>query len=210
MKEYDFASVMNYYDNREENKYVGIIEKDLSRKKNIETGLEQDIFKIRERRSKILDKKRGTGIPSLKGAVCTTKDKPYLEAVAKELNVVIDDNSRLGICHHIRDKMLELEKYATTTDKNKKTYIMIPANHLDYKFPYNLEDRGLMIKEYIEKNISKKITVNIKKNPKGKHFYFTLTIPLDGISKEFKSDIDKYIGENGGSSDKSGWTIIVE
>ena len=209
VKEYDFASIMYYYDNREENKYVGIIEKDLSRKKNIETGLQQDVFKIREKRSKILDKKRGTGIPSLKGAVCTTKDKPYLEKVAKELNVVLDDKSRLGICYHIRDKMLELEKYSTDADKNKKTYIMVPANHKEYKFPYNLEDRTTMLKEYIKKNISNKITINIKKIPKDKYFYFTLTIPLDNISKEFKSDIDEVMKNNSGKFDKNVWSIII-
>jgi hypothetical protein len=207
---YDFESTMNYYNNREENKYVGIIEKDLSRKKNIETGLEQDVFKIREKRSKILDKKRGTGIPSLKGAVCTTKDKPYLEKVAKELAVKIDEDSRLGICFNIRDRMLELEKYATDADKNKKTYIMIPANHKEYKFPFNLEDRANLIKTYIKNNISNKINVLIKKNPKGKHFVFVLTIAADAVTKEYKDDLDKLVKDNGGSSDKSGWTIIVE
>jgi hypothetical protein len=44
---YDYDSVMDYYESREENKYVGIIEKDASRKKNLETGLEEDVFKIR-------------------------------------------------------------------------------------------------------------------------------------------------------------------
>jgi superfamily II DNA or RNA helicase len=209
-KEYDFASIMYYYDNREENKYVGIIEKDLSRKKNIETGLEQDVFKIREKRSKILEKKRGTGIPSLKGAVCTTKDKPYLEKVAKELNIKFDDNSRLGICHNIRDKMLELEKYSTTADKNKKTYIMIPANHVTYKFPFNLEDRTEMIKQQIKTNISSKININIKKIPKDKHFYFTLSIPLDESSKDYKTDLDKIIENNSGKFDKNSWVIIID
>ena len=66
-----------------------IIEKDKSRKKNIETGLDQDVFKIREKRAKILDKKRGTGIPSLKGAVCTTREKDYIAKVIKELKITL-------------------------------------------------------------------------------------------------------------------------
>ena len=77
---YDFDSVMDYYDNRDEFKYVGIIDKELSRRKSKQVGELNDVFKIREKRSKILDKKRGTGIPSLKGAVCSiAKDKGYLE-----------------------------------------------------------------------------------------------------------------------------------
>ena len=48
-------------------------------RKGICIKFNNDIFKIRGKRSKILVKKRGTGIPTLKGAVCSTsKDKDYL------------------------------------------------------------------------------------------------------------------------------------
>jgi hypothetical protein len=158
--EYDFDSVMEYYDNREENKYVGIIEKDKSRKKNIETGFDQDIFKIRERRAKILDKKRATGLPSLKGAVCTTREKEYIAKVVKELKIDTKEKTRYSLCNIIMRRMLELEKYSV--GENKKTYIMIPSNHPLYQFPYNLDDRLNMIKKSI-KDINSKIDVDVKK-----------------------------------------------
>ena len=73
-KGYDFDTTMNYYEKREENFIVGIIDKKTSSAEGT-----KDIFKIREPRAKVLDKKRGTGIPTLKGAVCSTsKDKNYL------------------------------------------------------------------------------------------------------------------------------------
>ena len=41
--------------------------------------MDDDVFKIREPREKNLDKKRGTGIPTFKGAVCSTsKSKGYI------------------------------------------------------------------------------------------------------------------------------------
>ena len=45
------------------------------------------------------------------------------------------------LCNFIRDKLLYLEKYSTTADKNKVTYVMIPYDHPTFKFPFNLEDR---------------------------------------------------------------------
>src|SRR5690606_11903323 len=123
--------------------FVGIVDKESSRRKTRAPDELHDVFKIRERRDKILEKKRGTGIPSLKGAVCaTSKDKMYLENKAKEIGVIIDENdTRIDICNKIRDRLLFLEKYGTSKKKNKITYIMIPNNHPLYKFPYNLEDR---------------------------------------------------------------------
>jgi hypothetical protein len=34
-----------------------------------------------------------------------------------------------------------LEKYATSKDNNKITYVMVPYDHPTYPFPYNMEDR---------------------------------------------------------------------
>lgn len=69
---YNFDDVMDYYDNRNEHDVVGIIDKELNRGKSKQADEINDVFKIREKREKILDKKRGTGIPSLKGSVCAT------------------------------------------------------------------------------------------------------------------------------------------
>ena len=68
---YDFESVLEYYDSRPEFKFVGIIDSESVIKKNLSVDKVNDVFKIREKRNKILEK-RGTGIPSLKGAVCST------------------------------------------------------------------------------------------------------------------------------------------
>ena len=50
---YNFDVTQEYYDNRDEYKYVGIIDKDTSLKKSQEMK-QVDLFKIREKRSKIL------------------------------------------------------------------------------------------------------------------------------------------------------------
>jgi hypothetical protein len=205
--EYDFDSVMEYYDNREESKYVGIIEKDKSRKKNIETGLDQDVFKIREKRAKILEKKRATGIPSLKGAVCTTREKEYIEKVVKELKINTSEKTRFGLCDIIMYKMLELEKYATGADK--KTYIMIPANHPVYQFPYNLEDRADTIKNDI-KNINSKISIDIKKNKVKDNFTITLTIKDDKFVKDNINEFEKILNKWKGQKIKDEFKIILE
>lgn len=162
---YDFESVLDYYDNRDEFTYVGIIDKERIKGKENENN---DIFKIREKRRKVLDKKRGTGIPSLKGAVCfNAKNKEYIRNVAKKLNVIYEKNdTRLDICNKIKDKMLDLEKYSTTKDKNKMTYVMIPKNHPIYPFPYNLEDRVEFIKSNIKDNIKYKLDIQTKLNNK--------------------------------------------
>lgn len=185
IKGYNFEATQEYYDNRDENKYVGIIDKDVSLKKSKES-LQIDLFKIREKRNKVLEKKRGTGIPSFKGAVCTTKDKAYIDKVAKELGVKDDDGTRHSLCEKIKDKMLELEKYQT--GNNKKTYIMIPANHPTYQFPYNLEDRTEFIIKDIKDNIPIKVNLSKKKTKEG----YIITIDDDKKLKDFEEILNKY------------------
>jgi hypothetical protein len=143
---YDFESVADYYNNRNENDYVGVLDCEISGS----TDDAVDVFKIREKRSKILDKKRGTGIPSLKGAVCDiAKDKQYLEKLMNVLKISKNKKeNRKTMCDKIKEKMLELEKYST----NNKTYVMIPANHKIYPFPYNLLDRVHFIQDKIGKS----------------------------------------------------------
>lgn len=203
---YDFDSIMEYYDNRDESKYVGIIEKDLSRKKNIETGLEKDVFKIRERRQKILDKKRGTGIPSLKGAVCTTKEKGYIENLIKYLKIKPSSNTRETLCNTIKEKLLELEKYSIGNEK--KTYMMIPANHPVYQFPYNLEDRVDFIKKNI-KELNSKIEIDVKKNTNDKHFTFVMTIKESDKTKNHENEITNIVQKYNGKKDKNVWIINI-
>ena len=139
--EYDFASTNKYYDSRKENNYVGIIDKYISRNKSNIFENTFDMFKIRISRGRILDKKRAIGLPSYKGADCiTAKNKQMLKSICENIGLNIDiSQSRKHICNQIRDKLLYFEKYST--GKDKKTYVIIPANHPKYTFPYNLEDR---------------------------------------------------------------------
>lgn len=191
---YNFNDVIEYYDNRKEYTYVGIIDKEQSQKKSKHSDELIDVFKIREKRSKILDKKRGTGIPSLKGAVCeTSKNKEYLEKIAKTLGISFTKNElRHSICEVIKDKLLFLEKYGTDLNKNKMTYIIIPKNHPKYPFPYNLEDRTHYIVDEIKQNIKIDLDIKVKqekhkeKELKGLHYY-VITIKNTKTLKDFQS-----------------------
>lgn len=151
--QYDLESAMDYYYSRDEYKYVGYIDK-------TPNGLE-DVFKIREKRSKNLDKKRAEGLPTLKGSVCyNSKEKVYLVKLARDIGAKIDTKShRLELCKAIMYQLLALEKYATDAKKNKKTYMMVPYDHPLYKFPYNLEDRKDHVVEQITKHHN--IDVNV-------------------------------------------------
>ena len=124
---YNFESVIDYYTNRDENFIVGIIDKNFNKLASNEI----DLFKIREPISKNTIVKRGTGIPTLKGAVCaTSKNKEYLMNLIKKIpNISSSEITRINkliredICYEIRNKLLYLEKYSTSKDKNKMTYV---------------------------------------------------------------------------------------
>jgi Type III restriction enzyme, res subunit/Helicase conserved C-terminal domain len=172
---YDFEKTMDYYDTRDEYKYVGIIDKEINRRKNKDISEINDVFKIREKRAKILEKKRATGLPSLKGAVCATaKEKEYLEKIAKAMGIdTKNKKTRQDLCGQIERQMLLLEKYGKTNvdssgkkfDKNEKkiTYIMIPSNHPLYQFPYNLEDRTTHTINEIKNKVKLNIKIDTKK-----------------------------------------------
>jgi len=160
-KSYDFSN-MEYYNNKDEFVYVGIIDRGSSRIKTISEN-KNDIFKIRPSREKILIKKRGTGIPSLKGAVCnTSKDRNLLIKIAKEIDIKnIDkymDDTRISICDQIKKRLLFLEKFSTNKQKNKLVYMIIPTNHPIYPFPFNLEDRA----KHIIDDLQSKISISLK------------------------------------------------
>lgn len=207
---YDFDSTMDYYDGRDEFKYVGIIDKELSRRKS--KGLDEikDVFKIREKRAKILEKKRGTGIPSLKGAVCSTsKAYNYLVDIAKELRLnSAKTGTRIDICEAIKEKMLMMEKYAT--GKDKKTYIMIPANHPDYPFPYNLEDRAEYIVKKIKNEVGIKLDINIipKKKTSGDEKGQT-SYQIRIKSNDKLIEFETFLKSLGAQKEKNEWIINI-
>ena len=176
---------MDYYDNRDEFEYVGFIDKELSRRKTKTIEELKDTFKLREKRPKIMEKKRATGLPSLSGAVCSTsKSKNYLNKVLNKLNINVPFKTRTNVCDTIQEKMLFLEKYSTKKDGNKMTYVMIPLNHPIYPFPYNLEDRVEYISEKINHEIGKNIDIKVSKDKqssgtnKGLPIY-TIHIPIN-------------------------------
>ena len=211
---YNFEDVMEYYDNRPEFSYVGIIDREVSRRKSKLPEEIRDVFKIRERRSKILEKKRGTGIPSLKGAVCaTSKNKEYLEKIAKELNIDIrDDETRTNICEKIRERMLQLEKYGTDEEGNKVTYVIVPLGH-SLPFPLNLSDRTRALQSQIKDMIKFKIDLSVKKikktsGPEKGYPSYMIIIKDDPKLKEYED----FLAKLGATQDKTKkqWEILVE
>ncbi len=202
---YNFDEVMDYYDNRKEFKFVGIVDKETNRRKSKRVEEIKDVFKIREKREKILEKKRGTGIPSLKGAVCaTSKQKEYLEELAKDVGIKMSskDLTREDICNNIMNKLIELEKYAT--GNKKMTYIMVPKNHPKLKFPLNLEDRV----QYLKNEVTKLLSTSIKFNEKIKDKKIELSFKLN--SKPNRDELNKLDSMEFESKDKLKWEIIID
>jgi len=194
-KSYNFDDTITYYEKRDDNFIVGIIDKNLNDLVSIET----ELFKIRPSRAKILDKKRGTGIPTLKGAVCSSKDKDYLINLIKKLPNITDTEinnikkmTRENICNEIKNKLLYLEKYATSKDNNKITYVMIPSDHPIYPFPYNLEDRIKFIIKNINKNVSSDINILVKKKTDKPNIIYEMTFQNNKSIKDDQKIIESY------------------
>ncbi len=161
---YNFEDAMEYYDSREENDYVGFIDKEVSRRKNKSYDEIKDVFKLREKRPKILEKKRQVGLPSYSGSVCvSSKSKKYLEKLLEKLGgKKPKSGTRMDICQSIEDELYLLEKYST--GKDKLTFLIVPTNHpsAKYSFPLNLQDRVENRKEKIKKEIGNKVEITVK------------------------------------------------
>jgi hypothetical protein len=202
-----YKYIMEYYNSKLDFIYVGIIDKDSNNK---------DVFKIRHEKEKQEIKKRGSGIPTLKGSVCyTSKDKKYLKEIATKIGVKdIDKINRFDICEIIRQRLLFLEKYSTNKDKNKYSFIIIPSNHSIYKFPLNLEDRIEQTKELINNSLPKNVNFKLedKKNgifegKRNKLFAsYKLSFPYENYHNEFINKLE----ELGLKLDDKEWYIIIE
>jgi hypothetical protein len=208
--EYNFNN--DYYGERDENFIVGVIDKGINNN--------NDLFKIRPaiKLESSVNKKRGVGIYNFKGSVCTTKEKEYLIDLIKKLNIskdqdikILDTMTKENICEQLKNKLLYLEKYSTTKDGNKKTYIIVPTNHPTISFPYNLEDR---IKFYINKfnkivssDISIKNENKVKKlfNKQNEIYY---ELKFKNLSS-MKSKINE-LQKNKFTLINDEWTIIIE
>lgn len=211
-KNYDFDSIQEYYDSRDEFEYVGIIDQEYTRRKIRKSDELKDEFKIRNKRPKILSKKRETGVPSFKGAVCkTSKYKKFLLNIAEKLNLVIKDSKiRLDICDTIRDKLFDLEKYSTSKDKNKMTYLIVPANHPKIPFPLCLEDRIKYILNDIKRQTRSSIEPSLEViNTTGRFDdikYVKYKIIFDSSMDRFKDILESH----GAKKIDNEWIIMIE
>jgi hypothetical protein len=214
-KDYNFKNTLEYYNGREDNFIVGIISKNLNKLASSSI----DLFKIRNPRKKNPSKKRGTGIPTLTGAVCSTsKEKGFLLKQLQKLPNTepkeIKENrkkTRTDICESIREKLLYLEKYS---EKSKKiTYMMIPYDHPTFQFPYNLIDRIEHTKENLIKFFEKEFTIDVKKENNG-IFLKKRIKKLPKYILSFKNKtwmVKKDIEKMNGELDKKGiWNITIE
>ncbi len=215
-KGYNFEKVMDYYMERDEFMIVGIIDKNLNKL----ASEEDDLFKIRPPRAKILEKKRGTGIPTLKGAVCSTsKSKPHLlKLLAKLPNVSskeidsLKKETREDLCNFIRDKLLYLEKYSTSAKKNKVTYVMVPFDHPIYKFPLNLEDRIKYKLNRLKSIVNREIDFKTVKGNDGKFMNeknlptYQIEFSNNKYTEESKSELEK----EGFKLEKNKWILKID
>ena len=216
-KGYNFDLTMDYYMEREEfSQIVGIIDKNL----NPLASEDDDLFKIRPPRAKILEKKRGTGIPTLKGAVCSTsKSKPLLMKLLSKLPNVNENeidslkkSTRENVCDFIKDKLLYLEKYSTSSEKNKMTYVMVPYDHPIYPFPFNLEDR---IKDRISKLksvINRDIDFKTIKSKEGEFLKLKdqVSYKIEFNDNKYTQISKKQLEKIGFQLDKGKWSLDIK
>jgi len=207
---YDFNGVLEYYEKRPEFEFVGIVDKESTRRKTKTQEELSDIFKIREKREKILDKKRGIGISSMFGAVCATaKSKEVLDSIAQKLNIkTYDTELRTDICKDIQNKLMFLEKYST--GKNKMTYMIIPSNHPTIKFPLNLADRKDHIINKIKEDIKFKLDVNIKEIKKTIDKINVITYIIEIKHNSQMNDYKKIFIDNGFKLEGNKWILSID
>jgi hypothetical protein len=199
----------SYYESRPEFKYVGTIDKEPSKKKAKEELL--DVFKLRKQRGKILDKKRGTEIYSLYGSVCYNSfKKGELFKIAKILDAHIGtDKTRPNVCNNIRDRLLFLEKYSTKKKGDKFTYMMIPKNHPEYKFPYNLEDRKDHVLGVIKSEMGNIVTPTIKEHKKKIDNYDTVSYTIEIKNSNKLDDFKNVLKNNGFKLEKDTYILDI-
>lgn len=184
---YDFESVIDYYSKKKEFNYVGIIDKEPNRKKNKTVSELNDIFKLRERIKIQSNKKRLTGLQTFVGSVCfNSYSMNYIKKVFKTIGIPFNDKlSRIELCELIKNKLLDMEKY----NNDNYTYVIIPANHPYYPFPYNLKDRSEFIKDKI---INKFTGANLSITYDAKHKHYNLLLQSNNkinTEKEFLKEI---------------------
>jgi hypothetical protein len=99
--------------------------------------------------------------------------------------------------------LLFLEKYSTSKDNNKITYVMVPADHNVYPFPYNMEDRVKSIIKKITGLIDRDFDYVVKKEKNGS---FEDIKGLISYNIEVKAN--KYIDAHSKEMDKMGFKLV--
>ena len=221
---YDFKNVINYYDNKPDYDYVGIVDLSSIKKRSLNEVI-PDVFKLRSKKMKISSKRRGVGIPSLKGAVCESSTNKFeLLKILKKIKVYtskyfnIEHNeiltSRTSICLSIRYFLLFLEKYSLNKDNNKLTYFIIPTNHSTHRFPYNLEDHVDFLIDYLKNTININFTYNINIQSNGIFEYIRdISYPKYIINIPNSTELSDHMNLLKSLNfilDKNIWTLIIE
>lgn len=213
IKAYDFDSVMEYYELRPEFSYVGIIDKATPRKKTQAVQDIPDTFKIRKRRSNILEKKRGTGITSFLGAQCNNAhDRKNILKIMKYMGISTKQSiTRTKMCDQIQDYLYFKEKYSL--GKDKMTYFIVPANHPDqkkYPFPLNLQDRVQFIKDKIKEKIKFKLDMNVE-NVKTKVDNQNVTTYIIKINNDAKlNSFREFLEQLGFNLERNKWILNID
>lgn len=204
---YDFESTYEYYSARKEFDIVGIIDKEPNKKKVKTFDELEDVFKIREKRKTGTSKKRGVGIQTLTGTVCSnSQNKHFLKSLLKKLNITQDSKTRLEMCINIKDTLLNLEKYGTDKVGNKMTYVIIPANHPTLPFPYNLEDRVEYIINKINLDIKTHLVMTHAEHIVNKKPTYTITIKSSKDIGDVSNILEKY----GAKKINENWVITID
>ena len=128
----------------------------------------------------------------------------------KTLTRMFDSDVRvaMAILEHIRangTKLLELEKYGTDKNNDKLTYIIIPANHPEFPFPYNLEDRVNYIIEKINDKIRDKIKFKVDKKIENKLPVYTISFNDAPSLVDFQDFIKSFKFTKHGNL----WSLII-
>lgn len=211
---YDFRSVIDYYDSRDDFDFVGIVDRASTRKLSLNENA-TDVFKIRVRRLKTSGRKRAEGMPSLTGSVCeTSKDKDFLKAVTSRLDIQ-PKGSRRDICRQIKRWLMFMEKYATDKAGDKLTYLIVPANHPEHSFPFNLEDRVASITSQLKDDVPVNLNMSTTKQGGGtfdgerkkEYARYVLTVPSTAVSAKYVNALKRAGFAREGQSD---WELVVE
>ena len=185
-------------------------DKVVSKRKMVTAEEVPDVFKIRDKRSKILDKKRGTGITSFFGATCyNAKDRDTLINITKDLKIKFNPaDTRNKICDVLKNKLMFLEKYST--GKDKMTYLMIPFNHPTLPFPLNLEDRVDYIQTAVKDIIKFKIDMNVKKIKATVKEQSVTTFRIEIANTNNIKPFEKQLGNLGFKLENNKWVMNIE